>query len=230
VTATLTADSTDTTTIGVYAVKVTGKYGSTISQTTTVNVTVNSAVAATFTLAASAASPATVAPGGTSVSNITVNTSQSNPYTGTVTLTCAKTSGPTNASSDEPLCDVQTAAVGVGSSTPVTVLTIAEVNTELTWPRLGGKGKGWTGAGGGAVLALLIFMGIPARRRSWRSMLGVLVLMALLGGMVACGGGGGGTKTTNPGSAAGTYVYTVTGTGNPAVSPAPATTFTVVIN
>jgi hypothetical protein len=89
-----------------------------------------------------------------------------------------------------------------------------------------------TGAGGGVVLALLLFLGIPARRRSWRAMLGMLVAMAALGSLAACGGGGGGTKTPpNPGTVAGTYVYTVTATGNPAPATQPPTvTFTVVVN
>jgi hypothetical protein len=62
-------------------------------------------------------------------------------------------------------------------------------------------------------------------------MLGMVLALAALGSLAACGGGGGGGQMiTNPGTAAGTYVFTVTGTGNPAVTPAPTTTFTVVVN
>jgi hypothetical protein len=88
------------------------------------------------------------------------------------------------------------------------------------------------GAGGGAVLAFLVFLGIPARRRSWRSMLGAMLLMAVLGSLAACGGGGGPSTTTtiDPGTSAGSYVFTVTGVGTPAVSPAVTETFTVVVN
>jgi hypothetical protein len=124
----------------------------------------------------------------------------------------------------------------MGSTTPFSVETIAAVaSSELTWPNVGGTGKGsqrqqWTGAGGGAVLALLVFLGIPARRRSWRSMLGMLLALAALGSLAACGGGGGTKTPANPGTASGTYVFTVTGTGTPAVTPAPTTTFTVVVN
>jgi uncharacterized protein YceK len=82
------------------------------------------------------------------------------------------------------------------------------------------------------VLAVLMLIGIPARRRSWRQMLGVLVLMTALGGLAGCGGsstnGGGGQ--TDPGTAAGTYTYTVQATGNPSVTPAVSTTFNVVVN
>jgi hypothetical protein len=102
----------------------------------------------------------------------------------------------------------------------------------LHYPDVHGNGRGWEGAGGGAVLALLAFFGIPARRRSWRSMLGMLLLMAGLGSLAGCGGGGGPTTTTitDPGTTAGSYVFTVTGVGNPSVSPAVSETFTVVVN
>jgi hypothetical protein len=48
-------------------------------------------------------------------------------------------------------------------------------------------------ATGGATLACLLLFGIPTRRRSWRTMLGLLALLAFLaGGVLSCGGGGGG--------------------------------------
>ena len=102
-------------------------------------------------------------------------------------------------------------------------------------PRFGGRGRGWEGAGGGAVLALLWLFGIPARRRKWQSIVGVLVLTMGLGSLAACGGGGGGGggtgggTTTDPGTAAGTYTFTVVATGNPSVTPTVQTTFTVTV-
>jgi len=66
-----------------------------------------------------------------------------------------------------------------------TVYTSAATN-KLVYSKQ--PGRGWAGADGGAVLAFLVFMGIPARRRSWRSMLGILIVMAALGSMAACGG------------------------------------------
>jgi hypothetical protein len=113
-----------------------------------------------------------------------------------------------------------------------TVTTTAAGVAALTYPNVHGNGKGWLGTGGGVVLALLAFFGIPARRRSWRQMLGLLALVAVLGGLSSCGGGGGsGTTTTpDPGTSAGTYTFTVTGVGNPSVSPTVSTTFTVTVN
>ena len=113
-----------------------------------------------------------------------------------------------------------------------TVTTTAPAAAELSYPKV--RGKGWLGAGGGAVLAFLVFFGIPARRKSWRAMLGLLVLIAALGSLSACGGGGGGgggtTTTPDPGTSAGTYTFTVQGVGNPSVSPSVSATFTVTVN
>jgi hypothetical protein len=91
------------------------------------------------------------------------------------------------------------------------------------------KSRGWFGANGGAVLTFLICLGIPARRRSWRSMVGILAVMVALGSLAACGGGGG-AAGDNAGTNAGTYTFTVTGTGTPSVSPTPTTTFTLTVN
>jgi len=176
-----------------------------------------------------ATTPANIAPGSSATSTVTV--SSSTQYTGTVTITCALTAGPTNTSGDTPSCMVGSTTVTLVNGVPtgtgqvtITVYTTA-ASAALAYPKL--PGSGWKGAGGGAVLAFLIFLGIPARRRSWRSMLGVLIMMAALGSLAACGGGGGGG---NPGTAAGMYTITVTGTGNPTVTPVPTTTFTVTVN
>jgi len=120
----------------------------------------------------------------------------------------------------------------MGGTATATVLTTA-ATAELVYPKIHGKGRGWAGAGGGAVLAFLVFLGIPARRRSWRSMLGILVLMITLGSLAACGGGGGGggsSSTGTTGTPLGSYTFTVIGVGSPSVSPVPSTTFTVTVN
>jgi hypothetical protein len=77
------------------------------------------------------------------------------------------------------------------------------------------KGLPWYTAGG-ATLACLLLFGIPARRRGWRTMLGMSVLLAaLVGGMTACGGGGGTgvcSAIAVAGTTPGAYTITVTGT------------------
>jgi subtilase family serine protease len=198
--------------------------------TATVTVTSASSGSGTYTLAAT--TPAAIAPGASTTSTLTV--SSSNSYAGSVALTCALTSYPTGATY-LPSCSINPTTVTLSSSTAsgtatVTLNTTAATSAALASPKLPGKGRGWAGAGGGAVLAFLVFLGIPARRRSWRSMLGVLLVMAALGSLTACGSGGSTTTSTGtPGTTAGTYTFTVTGTGTPSVTPAPTTTFTVTV-
>ena len=195
--------------------------------TGTANVTVT---ASAFALAATA--PASISRGSSATS--TVNWSSTTNYSGTVTLSsCTLIAGaPTNSVADTPTCSVSAAAIALSASGTATVTTKAATTAMMTRPAFPQKGIAL--ASSGAVLALTLFFGIPARRRSWRVMLGMFLLMMTLGSLAACGGGsssgGGGGKTTDPGTASGSYVFTVTGTGNPAVTPAPTTTFTVKVN
>ncbi|MGD0890666.1 MAG: protease pro-enzyme activation domain-containing protein [Terracidiphilus sp.] len=226
----LTVGTTSSTTTGNYAITVTGASGA-ITQTTVVNVTVNGS----YTVVAT--SPSSIAPGASATSTVTI--ASTNGYSGSITVTsCTLTSSPSGAS-DPPSCSSGSQTVTLSSTTTsgtatVTVDTTAASTSELVRPQIGpgrvGSGKGWLGAGSGAVLALILFFGIPARRRSWRSMLGMVVLMVILGTMAGCGGGGGGGGSKNPGTTAGTYTFTVTATGTPAQSSGNTTTFTVTVN
>jgi hypothetical protein len=185
--------------------------------------------------AVSAAAAASVSPGGSTTSTVTISSATG--YAGTVTVTCVLTNSPAGAS-NLPGCAAKlgNATVTLSSTTTtgaatVTVTTMAATTGAL---RLPGKGKGLAGAGS-AVLAILVLFGIPARRRAWRAMLGVLALMAALGSLAACGGGGGSSGSGsggsgNAGTTAGTYTFTVTGVGSPALTPAPTATFTVTVN
>jgi subtilase family serine protease len=233
-TSVLTASTTATTTTGAYVITVTGTSGTDV-HTTTVNVTVNPAAASAYTVSATSP-PSGISPGSNATSTITAQGSGG--YTGSVTLSCSLTSSPSGAS-DLPGCSITTGspvALSAGTTSgqaTATVTTTAASSSNLAYPKVG-NGKGWLGAGSGAVLAVLIFFGIPARRRSWRSLLGIVVAMLVLGGLSSCGGssggGGGGGGGGNPGTTAGPYTFTVTSSGNPAVTPAPATTFTVSVN
>jgi hypothetical protein len=186
----------------------------------------------TFTLAAPAAEPTISAPGSSATVAIAVATTTG--YAGTVTFSSTScqliSSSSLNSSADAPTCTAPSGSVAMGGTANFTVNTTPASSAALVYPKL--PGKGWAGAGGGAVLALLLFLGVPARRRSWRSMLGLLLLMAALGGLSACGGSssGGGGSTGDPGTAAGTYYFTVTATGSPTVSPAPTVSFSVLVN
>ncbi len=163
-----------------------------------------------FTMSSTAV---TVAAGATTGNTSTITLTPSGGFTGSVTLTAAITSGPT--------VSLYAPVFSFGASSPVTIngvaavkATLIVVTTSATTSAMAHPehpGAPWYRTGG-AVLACLLLFGIPARRRSWRAMLGMLVLLAQFsGGMVACGGGGT-AKTTVPGTTAGNYVITVTGT------------------
>ena len=97
------------------------------------------------------------------------------------------------ASSGQATCSLSPASVNLNGTTAQTsTLTIGTTaaTANLVYPKLGNH-KGWLGAGSGAVLALLVFFCIPARRRSWRAMLSILVAMIALGALASCGGVGG---------------------------------------
>ncbi len=233
---TLAVTTSTFTTIGAYVITVTGTSGTDV-HTTTVNVNVSAAAASTYTVSATSPS-GSISPGNNASSTVTV--AGSGGYTGNVTLSCSMTSGPSNQSGDAPACSITTGSpvslsAGTTSGQATATVTTTAAVANLVYPKIG-NGKGWLGAGGGAVLAVFVFFGIPARRRSWRFMLGILVAMLALvvlsscGGGSSGGGGGGGTNPTNPGTAAGTYTFTVTSSSTSAVTPAPSGTFTVSVN
>ncbi len=193
-----------------------------------------------FTFSPTTASTTGISPG--SSATVAVPVSAQNGYNGTVTLTCAQQSN--SLGGDGTTCNpsgsdlVNLATCGTSCSVTFTIGTYPKITASLDRPKLpGGRGPGnheWLGAGSGAVLALLVFFGIPARRRSWRSMLPVLVVMVAIGTLASCGGGGssgggGGGGQSDPGTAAGTYTFTVQASA-PNVSPTVSTTFTVVVN
>jgi hypothetical protein len=199
----------------------------------------------TFALTPGTPSSSSVTPGQSAT--VAVAVAAKNGYTGTVSLSCAQ-SGTTATNSDGTTCtasgssQVNLATCGSSCSVTFTIGTTASYTAKLERPAIpgsegpGGKGPGdreLLGAGSGALLALLVFFGIPARRRSWRAMLSLLVVMVAIGTLASCSGGssgGGGNTYTDPGTTAGTYTYTVTATPNPSVSPTVATTFQVVVN
>ena len=193
--------------------------------------------ASSYTLSASAA--ASIGPGGISQSTITIGTTTD--YSGTITASCALTGQPSGAI-DLPTCNMVNNTVELSGNNGQTGVVQADVSTtaataKLVSPILPGSGKDWREGLAGAALAFVVLFGIPARRRNWRSMLGAVILLALVSGLSACGGGGpvsvsggGGGTNGNAGTTAGTYTFTVMATGDPAVTPAPTATFTVTVN
>lgn len=167
----------------------------------------------TFTVGGTAV---TVSPGATSGNTSTITLTPNGGFTGSVTLTAAITSSPTGAQGPPTLSFGATSPMNVTGTSAVTatltIATTAPTSTDLMQPLR--PGFGWYTGGTTLAFGLLLGVGVPARRRSWRTRLGQLVFVGILaGGFIACGGDGGGTiGTGNPGTTPGTYSVTVTGT------------------
>lgn len=208
VTSILTIDTTATTTTGAYTFSVTGTSGN-IRESTTVAVKIEAPpVTPSFTLSGSPISALT--PGQSGSSTITVTPSGG--FTGSVQLTCAITSTPAKAS-DLPTCSVTAPSAITGSSSVMATLTVH--TTAATTAALATRNQGNLYLAGSAAATLLL-LGLPARSRRWKALLGMVIFAALLGGVVGCGGGSPGTKPVNPGppdggTTAGNYSVTVTG-------------------
>jgi Bacterial Ig-like domain (group 3) len=174
-----------------------------------------SVAAGTFTITGSAV---TVTPGATTGNTSTITVTPSGDFTGNVTLTAYLTSSPAGAQYPPTLSFGSAGPVSITGTSPgtaiLTISTTAASSSALVSPRR--SGVPWY-AEGGAVLACLFLFGMPARRRRWRTMLGMFMLLAALAASVmACGGGGngggGGGGGGIAGTTAGTYSISVTGT------------------
>jgi hypothetical protein len=117
-------------------------------------------------------------------------TTSKNGYAGTVHYTCALTTKTETAT--PPLCAMypaqETLSEG-GNAQPL--MLIFGKGTHLPDGITEGKNSAggslrWLGTGG-AVLASCLIFGIPARRRRWRSILPVLLLLIEAGGFAGCG-------------------------------------------
>jgi hypothetical protein len=165
---------------------------------------------------------ATFAAGATTGNTSTLTFNTSGTFNDFINVTCSVANS-TNTSSP-PTCAVPASFLLTGKTTGTMVIT-TQARTTTTGSNAV-HGNRWYVAGGGAALACLLFWGIPARRKSWRVMLGLLFMVTIAG--MGCGGsthtGGGGSTS---GTAAGTYTVTVTGTS--VTDPTITTTATVSI-
>ena len=214
----------------------TAAYAPDASSATVYNAATNtSAVTVTasgFTLSGTAV---TVTAGTPGTSTITVSSATG--YTGTITLSCAVTSTPTNAT-NLPTCTsgqtVNLSASTTSGTAMVTINSTATTTAQLSLPGTRRNRSPWADAGSGAVLAALVLLWIPAKRRKWLTMLSGVLAFALLSGLIACGGGGssssGGGGTTIAGTTPGSYTLTITGTGNDAASTKATTTVQLTVN
>ena len=199
------------------------------STSSAVTVTVTAAPTPSFALTNSG--NITVSPGATTGNSSTISVAPSGGFTGAVALTCAIAPA---AASDPATCALSPASVTISGATAgtsvLTLTTTAATTAALVHPKL--RRAPWYAAGG-ATLACVLLLVMPTRRRRWRTMLGMIVLFAFLAvGLLSCGGGGGtssggGGGTSNPGTTAGSYTVTVTGTAG---STTETTTVTLTVN
>ena len=221
VSATLTANSTSSTTAGAYVITVTGTdaVSGTIIKTTTSTVTVTSITPVTPAIALSSSGSITVAPGATTGNSAVISITPSGGFSGPVALTCSVTSSP--AGDNDPIaCALSSSSVTVSGTGAVTSnLTITSTAASPSVVR------GGFGLAGVLLAAVLLLM--PARRRL-ALLTFVIALISFTGFLSGCGGSSHTSTPTNPGTTAGSYVITVTGTASGAASA--TTTVSVTVN
>jgi hypothetical protein len=200
----------------------------------TATVTVYNPATSTFTLTAT--TPSAVSPGSTATSTLTV--ASTNDYVGSISLSCSLTSSPSGAQ-DLPTCSLANSPVSLSltstsATDTITISTTAATSAQLR--QLEPSAKRHEGVGGGVYLALLIFLGAPLRWRRCRSMLFAMILLVALTGLSACKGfwdlptnASGTSSNSNPGTTAGTYTFTISGTGS-SPSFTANTTVSVTVN
>jgi subtilase family serine protease len=149
-----------------------------------------------------------VSPGSSATGSVSLTAGST--YSGTLNLTCSLTASPAGAQG-LPTCSLNPASMNLASrgsgSAVMTVNTTAAspASARLNFWRMSG----------GPVLAALIMVGLPSRRKRWASALMVL-LVTIAGGVIGCGGGGSASaksvQSTTPATTAGSYTFTVTAT------------------
>ena len=187
---------------GNYNVTVQGTAGNR-THTTTIGLTVTAAPS--FTMMATALTPASISPGGAATSTVTLTPVGG--FNSTVNLTCVVSSTP--AASLPPTCSLSSATVNGGNGTPTLTVSTVAATASLSQRH-------------GIYYAMLLplcgmtLLGASFTSRR-RKLLGALLVCLMLSGVIfleACGGGtsGGGGGGGNPGTTAGSYTVTVTGT------------------
>ncbi len=231
-TSTLTVTIASTTPTGNYTFTVnaadaaTGKITASASPVLTVGGTpVTDAITLGSPTAATVSSPGQ---SGTSTFSVTTNYAPA-----TINFSCVLATAPSGANTSyNPGCTLPAVTVskaGTAATATATFSTTASTSGALTYPKTQQKTDRWYEAAGGAALACVLFFGIPARRRGWRSMLGLLVFLVTMAG-VGCGGGGGNSGGGgSTGTTTGTYTFTVTGTDSVTSSITSTATVTVTV-
>jgi hypothetical protein len=187
--------------------------GAKVYNPTTGTATLSVAPGGSFTVSNSETS-LTISPGGTSGNTVTISVTPLSGFVGQINLACAVTT------SLSIYTDAVTCTLGSGGTTKTSLaLNGSPATTTLTVLSTAAGGAGTAAIlshllGGGAALAGLLFFGMPARRRGWQALLGVVLLTTFSMVLGGCGSSSGGStnNSANPGTTAGPYIVTVTGT------------------
>ena len=201
---------------------ITGTYGGDANysaSTGTVVVTLVSVpVNPEFTLTAT---PVTIAtPGAVTGNTSTITVTPANGFTGQVNLTATYVSGPKGAVWP-PTVALSASSVTIVGTAPATLT--ATITTRSPYPvqKAANQIPSRWYEGGGMAVAGILLLGIPARRRAWRSMLGLLLFVAA-GLSLGCG-------VHLNGTSAGTYVFSVSGVDQATGQITASTTITVTV-
>lgn len=160
-------------------------------------------IGSTVTEAPSSTSLTISAAGGSATDAIQL--SSAGGFSGTVNLSCSVAYTGTGTATDAPTCTLNPTQAQVSSSSGAsTTLTVA---TTAASARLSNPFVPW---GGGALAAVLIFIGVPRRR--WRGLSLIAILALAIAGMCIGCGGSSGSSNKNPGTTNGNYSVTVTAT------------------
>jgi len=193
-----------------------------------VNVTAPAPPTGSFTVTGTAVSISS--PGGSGTSTVAITPMGG--FAGTVNLGCSLLTSPSGANATyAPTCSLSSSSVVLSGTAASNItarfVTVAPTSGSLAYPVTDQNRNHWYYTyAGGAALAVVLFFGIPARKKSWRAMLGLGVFIVLIAG-AGCGGGGSNGAPGNPGTpgtTAGTYTFTVGGASGPTGSLIQAST------
>jgi hypothetical protein len=225
----LTIQASNSAAPGTATVTVTGTSGN-LTSATTLNLTVTPP-AASYSLSAGTANPASINPGGSSQATVTV--SSANGYTGTVTLACSVTSTVTFTPGQANCSFGNTSPVTVGASGGTAMVTFSTLASSASMLRRSNLFYALLLPIPG--LALISFgFGFGSGASGRKKRLGLLLLGIVLAGviiMAACGSGSSGGGG-NPGTPAGNYTVTITGkdANGAAQSNSSPVTVTITVN
>ena len=141
-------------------------------------------------------------------------------YAGTVNYTCELLTKTTTATPPECGMYPATETLTAGATVEPEMLIFGKGTKLPEGVTLGSNAK-WIGAGG-AVLACCLLFGVPARRRGWRSMLSIFLLLLAVSGFTAC-------ATTPKIITNGVYSFKVTGTDSKNAANSSSTTVQVTV-